>query len=170
MRTLAIENATAEHQSADPSQSIEAELKAWRNSFGIKQAKAWLQDRSRDKEWTVAVLGSGGCLDTLAAIRSGFTPIWSSETNPAQARMFEDLTGAKCLGDTFGAEVAQAKRPRYLKSGPPCTDYTRAGDELGQDGETGWMFVEQTKVIVTLQPWAFCLEISDNAVNVSTWP
>ena len=81
--------------------------------------------------------------------------------------MFEDLSGAKCLGDTFGAEVAQAKRPRYLKSGQPCTNYTRAGDELGQDGETGWMFVKQTEVIIKLQPWAFCLEISDNAININ---
>ena len=42
----------------------------------------------RDKRWTVGILFSGGLLDTFAAVRSGFTPIWDCETNSILKRAY----------------------------------------------------------------------------------
>ena len=49
----------------------------------------------------MGVFCSGGCLDTFAAIRSGFKPKWRTEIEEQRAKMFEDMTQAPCLGDTF---------------------------------------------------------------------
>ena len=53
-----------------------------------------------------------------------------------------------------------------LGLGQPCIDYANSGACDGDEGETGWMFTEQTTIILQLQPKAFRLEISDNAINV----
>ena len=37
--------------------------------------------QSTTDKYSVAVLASGGLLDTLAAIRSGLMPIWGSDTD-----------------------------------------------------------------------------------------
>ena len=77
--------------------------------------------RNSESEFTCAVLCSGGCVCTLASIRAGFKMIWGTEICPehqstcsrqqedlicscngnTQQRMWEDLTGAPCLGNTF---------------------------------------------------------------------
>ena len=153
------------------------ELSEWRNAYSIEDARRESkknksegdQNNSTELEsdqFTQADLCSGGCLDTLAAMRAGFTPIWGSEVDKSQSRMYENLTGGKCLGDTFGSAVADAVRIHYLKSGQPCPNWARLGNQLGEEGETGWMFVWQTQVILDKLPQCFRLEISDNAVNV----
>ena len=81
--------------------------------------------------------------------------------------MFENLTGGVCLGDTFGVKVKQAQFVQYIKSGQPCPNYSYSGDGTGQKGDTGWMFTKQVEVILHHLPWAFCLEISDNAPNIN---
>ena len=67
----------------------------------------------------------------------------------------------------FGEEASQASKVKYIKAGAPCPDYSRSGSKLGEQGETGWMFVQQAEVIVKKRPWAFCLEISDHADEVN---
>ena len=57
--------------------------------------------------------------------------------------------------------------PDYTTSGQPCPNYSLSGNKKGEDGETGWMFVQQTKIIIKMQPKIFRLEISDNAINVN---
>ena len=54
------------------------ELKLWREPFTINMAKQACRHNNRDK-YSVAILASGGLLDTLAAIRAGLSPIWGSE-------------------------------------------------------------------------------------------
>jgi site-specific DNA-cytosine methylase len=147
--------------------TVRDELRAWRDNFTFKEAMQELQDDTRDKEWTVAILFSGGLLDTFAAVRSGFTPIWGCETNHSQRRMWEKFTNCANIGDVFGPKVINQERPMYIKSGAPCPDYSRSGSHLGAKGETGWMFEEQANVIETLQPWCFCLEISEHALFVN---
>ena len=146
--------------------TLAGELSSWRNSFTVEEAKQHLRN-SKDKEWTCAILFSGGCLDTLSAIRTGFTPTWGCERDQAQGRMWEHLTSTKCLGDVFGDEAAKASKVKYIKAGAPCQDYSRSGSRLGEHGETGWMFVQQAEVIDRKRPWAFCLEISDHADEVN---
>ncbi len=55
----------------------------------------------RENKWIVSVLFSGGLLDTFAAVRSGFTPIWGCETKSTQARMWEKFTDTPNYGDVF---------------------------------------------------------------------
>ena len=148
--------------------TIQYELQAWRDNFTCEEAMSELRSDLRDKRWTVGILFSGGLLDTFAAVRSGFTPIWGCETNSTQARMWKKFTDTPNYGDVFGPEVREmAERPMYIKSGAPCPDYCRSGSKLGAHGETGWCFVEQANVIQDLQPWCFCLEISEHALFVN---
>jgi len=124
------------------------ELAEWRDAYTIAQAqREQARNKNNEEAFTVAELSSGGCLDTIAAIRAGFGCKWSSEIDQAQARMYEELTGGECLGDTFGRKVEKAERVHYMKSGQPCINWSRSGNGEGEDGETGWMFVEQTRVI-----------------------
>ena len=81
--------------------------------------------------------------------------------------MWTKFTGTENLGDVFGPEVLKAKRPMYIKSGAPCPNYSLGGNHLGSKGLTGWMFVQQADVIKHIQPWVFCLEMSDNALFVN---
>ena len=82
--------------------------------------------------------------------------------------MWEKFTDTLNCGDVFGPGVREmAERPMYIKSGAPCPDYCRSGSKLGAYGETRWCFVEQANVIQDLQPWCFCLEISERALFVN---
>jgi site-specific DNA-cytosine methylase len=141
-------------------------LALWRREFSIKKAKEMVKQKY-GANITCAVLCSGGCLDTLAAMRAGFQPVWGSEIRTEQAAMFEDLTGGKSIGDTFGDSASAAAWVHYWKSGQPCIDYALSGKVQGKDGETGWMFTKQVEVILHHMPWAFCLEISGNAPFVN---
>ena len=86
-------SATAMYGSNDAHKyTIQNGLQAWRDNFTCGEAMSELRSDPRDKRWTVGILFSGGLLDTFAAIRSGFTPIWGCETNSTQTRMWEKVT------------------------------------------------------------------------------
>ncbi len=97
---------------------LQKQLCDWRNTFSIQQAK--IEGKANTQQLTMGILCSGGCLDTLVGMRAKFKAVWSSEISASQARMFEDLTRDKCLGDTFGKQVWSAKRVDYIKSGQPA--------------------------------------------------
>jgi site-specific DNA-cytosine methylase len=84
--------------------------------------------------------------------------------------MWKDLTGAPCLGNTFTDPIkyTSALNPDYLTSGQPCPDYSRSGSQQGYQGDTGWMFVDQTAIILLKKPSIFRLEISDFALQVNS--
>ena len=140
--------------------------------------------------FTVGVLNSGGCVDTLSLIRAGWSPVWGTEicqthqhspaacntiirtsscTDNLQQRMWTDLTGTPCLGNTFSniAKYLQHEKPTMIASCQPCTDYCIGSTQTGVQGETGWMFVEQTNIILLTLPLTFRLEMSSNAVLVN---
>ena len=79
--------------------TIQNELQAWRDNFTCEEAMSELRSDLRDKRWTVGILFSGGLLDTFAAVRSGFTPIWGCETNSTQARMWKKFTDTPNYGE-----------------------------------------------------------------------
>jgi site-specific DNA-cytosine methylase len=145
---------------------IKVDLSEWRNTYSVLQAKKDRLNNINQDQFTMADLCSGGCLDTIAAMRVGFKPLWSSEVDQAMARMYTDLTGNECLGDTFGEAVKAAPRVHYIKTGQPCTSWARSGKQDGVKGDTGWMFIKQSEVILSKMPQSFRLEISDNALNV----
>ena len=121
----------------------------------------------RNGKRTVAILSSGGLLDTMAAIRSGFSPIWGTEIDSRKQNMWETLTGNQSLGDTFQLTYSELCRPNYLKSGQTCTDYSSSGSQMGAEGETGWMFISQCDLILDIKPDALCLEMVANAIQVN---
>ena len=141
------------------------ELRRWRESFTLQDAKNAC--RSRARSWSMGIFCSGGCLDTIAGIRSGFKPVWSTEIHPGRMRMFEDLTGSPCLGDTFAVDFSKERTPVLLYSGQPCPDYStsHAGRmPPGHAGATGWQFVAQASKILEVDPAVCVLEMVPNAL------
>ena len=139
-------------------------LSDWRESFTLTQAKQAC--RKVTNAYSCSVLCSGGCLDTLAAIRSGFVPIWGTEIDPVMKTMWSDLTGTKCLGDTFAVDYSQQRRPSCLFSGQPCPDFSLSGGKKGVGGSTGWQYVAQCDVILKLQSHSFVLEMVANVMEI----
>ena len=146
--------------------------------------------KNKNSKFTVAVLGSGGCVDTISAIRAGWSPIWGTEVCPEhnwapahcqqfkrtlncesnpQQKIWTYITGTKCLGNTFSdtSKYKKVQRPVNITAGQPCTDYCLGGNQEGAEGQTGWMFVEQMKIILAVLPLTFRLEMSDNAQQIN---
>jgi len=71
---------------------IQNRLEQWRNQFTVQQAKTQNKNNKQSNNFTMGVLCSGGCLDTLAGMRAGFKPIWCTEIDHEQQEMFRDLT------------------------------------------------------------------------------
>ena len=46
-------------------------------------------------------------------------------------------------------------------------DYSLSGSRTGSQGDTGWMFKQQTEVLLTVHPDIFVLEMVANAVNIN---
>ena len=82
-----------------PTSDAAHEFHTWRNTHSIQDIKNTARtDQARP---TVAVLASEGCIDTIAAVKAGFKPIWATEINQTQQAMWHDLTGTVCYGETF---------------------------------------------------------------------
>ena len=95
--------------------SVKAELKQFREAFTIEEAMKESR-RFVDDKYSCAVATSGGCLDTLAAIRAGWHVIWGSEIDHIQKNMFEDLTSSPCVGDATQMKPSQWRAPTILKT------------------------------------------------------
>ena len=108
---------------------IQNRLEQWRNQFTVQQAKTQNKNNKQSNNFTMGVLCSGGCLDTLAGMRAGFKPIWCTEIDHEQQEMFRDLTRGETLGDTFGDRAKTAEDADYWKSGQPCPNYSMSGSE-----------------------------------------
>lgn len=145
--------------------NLHAHEHAWRNSLPFEHAMARCRNPNT-RGPTVGVFSSGGCLDTLAALRSGFRPIWGTEVDERMRTLWSSLTGTPDLGDTFGVDWGNQSTPDLLIAGQPCTDYSASGKKKGDEGETGWMFCEQATPILTLEPNSFVLEMVSNALHV----
>ena len=173
-----------------PRSAVSEQLEQWRDSFTVQMAKDKCRSTGSSTAFTVAVLGSGGCVDTLTAIRAGWTPVWGTEicpthpTSPAmcshfkrnercqdnsQQKMWVDLTDTPCLGNTFSdtSKYNNIVRPVHISAGQPCTDYCLGRAQEGSDGPTGWMYTEQCHIILSILPLTFRLEMSDHALTVN---
>ena len=112
-----------------------------RAEFTIAEAKAKCRHLIEDA-YSVAIAATGGCLDTLAAIKAGFFPIWGSEVNISKdnqlmQKMWHDLTATPSLGDAMYIDPAAVRRPVILKTGFPCQDHCPLGSKLGEGGARG---------------------------------
>ena len=125
-----------------------------------------LSREHKERKRTFAAFSSGGCLDSIAAIATGFAPIWGTEVCERKRTMWANLTGTPDLGDTFHIDYANVESPNMLIAGQTCVDYSSSGPKTGADGDTGWMFVKQADPILSLQPESFCLEMVANAIRI----
>jgi site-specific DNA-cytosine methylase len=144
---------------------VATELATWRKQFTIDDAKAQCR-QSREDKYSVAILASGGLLDTLAAIRAGMIPIWGSETCTIKQKIWMDLVGNECHGDAFRLDYSTLRRPRVLKTGFPCLDYSGLGHQQGSKGSTGWMYVKQAEIILKISPDVAIIEQTDGVMRV----
>ena len=142
------------------------ELHEWRSLLTIDMAKKLCRS-SKIEKYSVAILASGGLLDTLAAVRAGLMPIWASEIDRKQQQMWKDLVGTECYGDAFKLDCGSLRRPMILKSGFPCPDYCRLGSRKGGRGETGMLYVQQADLILKIQPMVAILEQTANAIDIN---
>ena len=148
-----------------------ASLRRWRDSRSISVLHNALRSAQLSKIlfYSVVILAAGGLLDTVAAVQAGFLPIWGTEICKKQQAMWKTLLNTPIHSDTFGP-LPDKHRPIYLKSGQPCIDFTRQGAanrfRHGRDGDTGWMFTRQVDIIKAKNPLAFCLEMTDNSINI----
>ena len=141
-------------------------MATWREQFTIDEAKHMCRYSTTDK-YSVAVMASGGLLDTIAAIRAGLTPIWGSDTDTLSQKLWRDLTGSECHGDAFKTNYQTLRIPKILKTGFPCPDYTGLGSQLGSDGTTGSLYLKQAELILKISPDAAIIEQIDNVVNIN---
>ena len=142
------------------------DMHEWRNMHDVHTCRQ--RCRKVMPSYSVAVLSAGGCICTIGSIRSGFTPIWGTETDPDKQVMWEDLTTTPCLGDTFQVDFSQQRTPVYMSSGQNCEAYSGSGPRsknlpAGEHHKTGWMFVAQTSKILISQPHSIKLEMSEGA-------
>jgi hypothetical protein len=149
-------------------------LKELRDSHSIGAVKEALANSL--PSFTVFELHSGGCLDTIAAVLSGFRHLGSTEDVSSvlgrlKAGCFEDLTRERCLGDTKDWEKwisCVTREIDYLKSGSPCQDYSSIGSGLGAGGNRGGeLFIEQLAPILALRPKIVRLEMVPSALEVN---
>ena len=82
--------------------------------------------------FSVGVFSSGGCLDTLAAIRAGFTPVWGTEICERKRAMWRDLTRTRDLGSTWDVNWEDQVVPDMIISGTPCIDFSSSGGCMGE--------------------------------------
>lgn len=146
--------------------------------------------KDSQSQFTVAILNSGGCIDTIGAIRAQWRPIWGTEICPMHVQspnncqditrarncrlnlkqqIWQAITGTKSLGNTFSkiSKYNSVERPVLLKSGQMCVDYCLGSTQQGANGETGWCYTEQVFIILSIKPLAVELEMADNATEVN---
>ena len=88
-------------------------LQQWRDAYTVAQAQ---DDCTNVKDaYSCGIFSSGGCLDTLAAIRCGFIPKWGTEICETKQRLWKAMTKTASLGDTFKTDFNdESKRIIYL--------------------------------------------------------
>ena len=112
----------------------------------------------------------------MAAAYAGFRHLGSTEDvskplGAAKARLIEDLTSARCYGDTRDWKQWCDQIPSeidYLKSGQPCTDYASLGKRQGRHGKKGGdLFMLQVDIILHLKPKIINLEMVPTAIETN---
>ena len=179
MRSDKTEGLRAGHDSCDirpahTRKKVQRVLNSLRESHTVEEARQHYA--SSLPSYTVLELATGGGLDSLAAAYAGFRHLGGTEDisrvlGAAKARLFEDLTGAPCFGDTRAWKDwvhLISNEVDYMKSGQPCTDYASLGKRQGRHGSKGGdLFLLQLKIIEHLKPKIVRLEMVPTALDVN---
>ena len=117
---------------------------------------------------TATILTSGGSLDTMASIRSGFKVIWGSDNDTNMQKMWKNMTGMASLGPAENINYGKIQVPDGLLGGMPCPDWTSLGSERANKGITGHLYADQIKWI--LKGWAsMSTRISAGYMPTNLW-
>lgn len=76
------------------------------------------------------------------------------------------MVGTECYGDAFRLDYSILRRPRVLKTGFPCLDYSGLGHKQGTGGNTGWMYVKQAEIILRISPDVAIIEQTDGVLRI----
>lgn len=137
---------------------VQLVLKDLRDSHTVEGAREHYN--SSMPSYSLFEMATGGCLDSLSAAFAGFRHLGGTEDvstplGKQKALAFQDLTNAKCYGDTRNYEswIHLIDEPDYVKAGQPCTDYASLGKQLGRFGKKGGdLFMLQVDILLKLNP------------------
>ena len=79
------------------------------------------------------------------------------------------MTNTACLGDFFEQDPALLPWVFLLILTLPCTDYSTAGSRRGDAGDTGWMFLEAIRRVLSMPklPKMIELETADGILTTN---
>ena len=158
------ENTTSMYQC----KGVTQELESWRESIQIEDMISICKHPRRQDQLTAAILASGGLLDTMAAIRSGFKVIWGSEIDETMTKMWDSMTHAVNHGDAEGIDYSTIEVPDVVFSGMPCPDWTKLGSEYGEEGHSGYLYTKQIKWLITLKKRGMVAAVLEQTSNATT--
>ena len=155
--------------------TVSRTLNEWSSEHTIERVRSIYA--SSYPSYNVFEQATGGCLDTAAAALAGFSyHLGGTEdiTRPmgrVKAKVFEDVSSAKCLGDARDWRKWSKNLIGlidYYKAGMPCTDYASLGYQEGCLGKKGGdLFLLQIETILHLLPKICRLEMVPTALDVN---
>ena len=130
---------------------VKQELEQWREQVSLETIKQLEQHARQTDQYTATIIGSGGLLDYMAAIRAGLKIIWCSEIDDAMTKLQKYLFTATNHGDATKINYDTIHVPDVIKTGMPCPNYCKdLGSGMGSQGKTGYLYVEQAKWLIKL--------------------
>ena len=119
---------------------------------------AYLRDDS--KAFSSAFVGVGVGIGAVGTFKTRlFKPKWSAEVNPTQQKIWAAFTKTVALGNFFELDPAELPWVFLLILTLPCTDYSTAGKRKGDAGDTGWMFLEAIRRVLTMPKLPRIIEV-----------
>ena len=146
-----------------------AELLRERESFTLDDAMAYLRDDNQEA-YSVAFVGVGVAIGAVGTFKTKlFKPKWSAEINPVQQKIWVAFTKTACLGNFFELDPDELPWVFLLILTLPCTDYSTAGKRKGDAGDTGWMFLEAIRRVLSMpkRPKMIELETADGILTTN---
>ena len=129
--------------------------------------------RRRGPAYSMASFNAGGMLQLMGGIRALFKCLYSTEIDKDFKGALWDLTGIKCLGDTFRQDYPQMHSVALASITTECPDYASGASNVrrnlkhGCDGDKGgWQFVLSVQPVLLLQPLIVEYEMVANALEV----
>lgn len=108
---------------------------------------------------TVVELFVGGGLMALGLKRAGFTLVWANDFDKNAVTAYRhNLGGHIHQGDVNQLTAEEIPDADIISGGPPCQDFSVAGEGKGEAGDRGKLVWSYLKIIEAKQPEAFIFE------------
>lgn len=108
---------------------------------------------------TVVELFAGGGLMAAGLKAAGYEIIWANDFNKQACTAYRHNLGNYIVqGDITQMDPGDIPDADVIAGGPPCQDYSVAGDGAGEDGERGKLVWTYLSIIERKQPLAFIFE------------